>query len=445
MAVVNGVVVAPVEIADLQRVVPVTLAKIVSSTIVERKISGDLGTIIKAELWDNITDDAGGFSWAVLARTPINIWSKYKPVRFDQIDTTRNVNTDVTWLNSDNTWNSNAQWWRYRRLDQYDEDYRCGFVIPNAPIGTDIATALGPWEYLKPRGLAYNEPYRYLDFNQYYPGAICPFAISLPERAVLHNNLLRGLVKVFRQQPVETAKRALNLTIDDIFGLGSNQMWFGVAVINVTQNNRLLGAKTQIEHSDASISLEGLYSEVNDGDELLLVAFASQQQRTSWVGEYTQIAFSLDAPGIDFAVQGMCKVVSTLQTQYAIVISGLKPVDRTVLMPNVATTNAGWVTAANRSYHGGTSPNPTYNYSIESVKCTCELIDVEQDTRVLIDEIYYLPTGPNANITVEPTPVEHNGGPYSQMRCSDVYHRGDAPDPTKQYYQITYTFIYEQI
>ena len=35
MAINSGVVVAPVEIADLQRVVPVTLAKLVSSTIVE--------------------------------------------------------------------------------------------------------------------------------------------------------------------------------------------------------------------------------------------------------------------------------------------------------------------------------------------------------------------------------------------------------------------------
>lgn len=444
MAVTNGVVVWPVEIADIQRVAGVVLQRTVGG-VTQRKISGEIGVLASAVEGETVADDAGGTAWTVVSRIPINVWAKYKPVRFNQINTTKNMNDNTAWLNNDKTWNSYAQWWRYLILDQYNSNYHCGFTIPSSEINENIATNLGAWEYLRPRGRSYNEPRRFLDFNQYYPSAICPFVISLPSRAVLHNGLLRGLVKVWRQTPIETAKRALNLTLDDLFAVGSNQMWFGVAVIDITRNNLLLGAKTQDDHSDASISLEALASQVNDGDELLLIAFASSQKKSTWGGENTITAYSLEAPGIDFAVQGVCKVVSTLQTQYAIVITGLKPVDRTVLMPNVATANAGWVTAANRSYHGGTSPNPTYNYSIASVKCTCELVDISQSTREVIDEVYYEPNGPNANITVDPNPIEHNGGPYSQMRCSDNYHIGEPADPTTQYYQITYTLIYEQV
>ena len=132
MAINSGVVVAPVEIADLQRVVPVTLAKIVGSTIVEKKTSGDLGTIIKAELYDNIPDDGGGFSWAVLARTEINYWAKYKPVRYPYLDTTKNP-TDPTqaWLNANGSWKTNAYviWWRNPKNIYGEEINTCGVSL----------------------------------------------------------------------------------------------------------------------------------------------------------------------------------------------------------------------------------------------------------------------------------------------------------------------------
>ena len=64
MAISSGVVVAPVEIADLQRVVGVVLQRTVSGTT-QRIISGDLGVLAGAAVGDTVPDNAGGTAWTV--------------------------------------------------------------------------------------------------------------------------------------------------------------------------------------------------------------------------------------------------------------------------------------------------------------------------------------------------------------------------------------------
>ena len=72
MAVDNGLIHGNVEIADLQRVVPVTIQR--SSTT---KLSGDIGTIACSVAGDSVPDDAGGSNWTVLARVDINRYESF--------------------------------------------------------------------------------------------------------------------------------------------------------------------------------------------------------------------------------------------------------------------------------------------------------------------------------------------------------------------------------
>lgn len=88
----------------------------------------------------------------------INKWAKHKPVRFDTLGVV------------DNVWKASDGW--------------CGLNIENALISstTDVSgidshyssdTDNG-WEYLRPRGMAYSEPFRLLDFDG-YNHAVLPF------------------------------------------------------------------------------------------------------------------------------------------------------------------------------------------------------------------------------------------------------------------------------
>lgn len=81
----------------------------------------------------------------VLCQSAGNKWSKYKPVRF-------NNPLNVT------------DWWK-------SSNGGCGLDVPVYPNISTMFTALRNntpmWQYLKPRGLAYNEYYRLLDFVSY--------------------------------------------------------------------------------------------------------------------------------------------------------------------------------------------------------------------------------------------------------------------------------------
>ena len=84
MAVANGIVIGPVEVADLQRLVGVVIQRTVGG-VTQRNISGDIGVMAGASVGDTVPDDAGGTAWTVVSRTEINKMAKYKPIRNSKI------------------------------------------------------------------------------------------------------------------------------------------------------------------------------------------------------------------------------------------------------------------------------------------------------------------------------------------------------------------------
>ena len=100
----------------------------------------------------------------------INKWAKFKPVRWP------NINTVGGWDAANHKWGSGATWWK--------ADGLCGFA-------TTVATEFGSpttsgsfayklvngqlgWTYQKPTGGA-TQPFRLIDFAQYYHQAIQPY------------------------------------------------------------------------------------------------------------------------------------------------------------------------------------------------------------------------------------------------------------------------------
>lgn len=81
----------------------------------------------------------------------VNKYSKYKPVR----------------LNSTNT-SGNSDWYKA-------QDGNCGFEIPLQTYPEESASK--EWKYLKPRGIANNEPYRLGDFREYEHNFTNPFVV----------------------------------------------------------------------------------------------------------------------------------------------------------------------------------------------------------------------------------------------------------------------------
>ena len=160
MAYSNGIITAPVSIYDVQRAIG--------------KSSPDLGTLV--------TDDV------------VNMWSKFKPVRWNNINT-------IGALNNDKTWNQNAaaaqQWWKtggnygiYIPFVNFTTNYRSvRIALESIANSGNIDGGLNGWEYLKPRGNYANpaEPYRLLDFLQYYHAAARPIFSA-------HGHSVRGRI-----------------------------------------------------------------------------------------------------------------------------------------------------------------------------------------------------------------------------------------------------------
>ena len=434
MAISSGVVVAPVEIADLQRVVGVVLQRTVSGTT-QRIISGDLGVLAGAAVGDTVPDNAGGTAWTVVARTDINVWAKYKPVRYGYIDTTKNPSdASQAWINDNGSWKTNAYviWWRNPQSVYGETIYTCGFAIPaSAGISENIATDLGAWEYLRPRGGSYNEPFRILDFNQYLPSARCPFEVILPSVAVLSNGTLHGKCRF--KAP---SQHAYNLTLNDIFGQASDDMYFGVAVVIGTA----VWSRTQTYGTDKLISLEGLESRVSAGMTVTIVAFATRHAHATWSDGSYQV-YSLDAPGIDFNVVQECKIIQQPQTSYAIAFSGLQPIDKACMRTEAATETSGRVAATIKTATRKLSN--TYNLSM--IRGDVYLVDVNGDS-TLIDTQYFDPSAPSSPINpVSPDYLEQNTYGYSyQLYCQDAMGYGQ-PQEVTSHYEITYTFIYDKV
>lgn len=90
----------------------------------------------------------------------VNIWAKYKPVKYTTKDTTGQ-------LNSDKTWKSSASWWK-------GYDLKCGINVSSySDLITMLTAWMGKssyawsdfWAYNPPTGGTY--PYRLTDFNYY--------------------------------------------------------------------------------------------------------------------------------------------------------------------------------------------------------------------------------------------------------------------------------------
>ena len=87
----------------------------------------------------------------------IKIWARFKPVRYQSIDTTGQ-------LNSDKSWKDSSTWWKGTQQN-------CGLVPKLLQSASEAVTystgGLNGWVYQAPRGSSVtpNEPYRLIDFN----------------------------------------------------------------------------------------------------------------------------------------------------------------------------------------------------------------------------------------------------------------------------------------
>lgn len=180
MAVLEGVIKKPVEIADLQRLVGVVLQRTVNG-VTQRKISGDLGVMIGANVGDTVPDDAGGTAWTVVGRTDINPMAKYKPIRNSKIKMLAPQSGSTP-------------------SDRYSARFGFAAITPRIAFNGSLDPH-GKWEYLKPRGGNYNEPYRITDFlNEanltgpgYDAGAVPPFAFGVEGLELTHNTTADGI------------------------------------------------------------------------------------------------------------------------------------------------------------------------------------------------------------------------------------------------------------
>lgn len=82
----DGKIIAPVSVADVMSVVPVSLQRTNTQTQqTERGASCDVGTLCSAEVGQTITARDGKGNWTVVSRIPINMWARYKPINFAKI------------------------------------------------------------------------------------------------------------------------------------------------------------------------------------------------------------------------------------------------------------------------------------------------------------------------------------------------------------------------
>ena len=218
MAVDNGLIDGNVEVADLQRLVPVTLQR--ANT---RKLSSDIGTIAKVYTGDTVADDDGGAAWTVAARVDINPMSKYKPVRFNKIEPLTNAE------------------FRSIRYGLRPKGTGGGYAtFSSSLINPDVA-----WIYDKPRGLSYNEPYRINDFYHYFHRATPPFAFEVSGNlgsSIGITYYIDNLAAAIYNSGADAAGSwhpEYNITLADLFNgyqTPSNNSYLCVCVHDVTEN-----------------------------------------------------------------------------------------------------------------------------------------------------------------------------------------------------------------
>jgi len=205
MAYANGIVSAPVSIHDVQQALGVSTT--------------DLGTLCTSAM--------------------INMWAKFKPVRWTSPDT-------LSVLNNDKTWNVNAstgKWW-LSRYNNYGLDYSkvlvgnitSGMRTALETLATRITGDVNGWGYQAPRGhtTTYgDEYYRLTDFNQYNHN------VSKPVKSASTHNINAGVNEEYTVgvNYIETVPSAINtrdyLRPDDI---ASETLHRGLAIYKKVSN-----------------------------------------------------------------------------------------------------------------------------------------------------------------------------------------------------------------
>jgi len=152
-------------------------------------------------MYDNL--DAECLDVGTLCTKANNKWSKYKPVRFPQDDTT-----------------SYPDWWK-------DSSGYCGLDVKRYTTISSMFVALRAgvtqWDYLKPSG-GNAAPYRLLDFMGYSTDALPPFDITaLKDTYYIGVDNLDAVISVKTSNPngilLSDLGYAFNLA-DMYFGLG---------------------------------------------------------------------------------------------------------------------------------------------------------------------------------------------------------------------------------
>ena len=244
-----------------------------------------------------------------LCQSAGNKWSKYKPVR---------LNSSLNF----------TDWWK-------GNDGNCGFEIPEYGTIDELFVAMRSntpvWNYLKPRGLAYNEPYRLLDFVGYSVEARPPLVRVKLEPLLFSDdqyiyNIING-----------TTATAYELTLND---MGQNvvfsSMYFGVGISrkNTTIYNYITTSNPIGNQMGASINLP-MPAVIDDYD---LVFFLCENPKLSLSDVFPgNIFYPVMDPIQRVSIQNALTVnltgiinVMNEQVDYTLAISNLSNVNRSL-------------------------------------------------------------------------------------------------------------------
>jgi len=160
-------------------------------------------------MYDNL--DAECLDVGTLCTKANNKWSKYKPVRFPQDDTT-----------------SYPDWWK-------DSSGYCGLDVKRYTTISSMFVALRAgvtqWDYLKPTG-GNSAPYRLLDFMGYSTDALPPFDITqLKDTYYIGTDDLDAVLSVKTSNPG-------GLLLSDLgYAFNLAQMYLGLSFVRTGQTN----------------------------------------------------------------------------------------------------------------------------------------------------------------------------------------------------------------
>lgn len=167
----------------------------------------------------------------------INMFSRYKPVRLSA-NFPHKPTLPAGGVNPE----YNAAWWQ-------SQIGGCGINIPTLASVFDIGSTV--WTHLKPRGGAYSEPYRIVDFGGYYHGARPPIWSGMTEHLTI--NKLFQSVYTFAF-PLGTSGDDRTLGINDIGDLG--EYYYAVAVMDSRPASTIITAASKIKDGGSSLTVD---------------------------------------------------------------------------------------------------------------------------------------------------------------------------------------------